>query len=141
MAVIIADKIHDLITDLKRQMKHVVTQCSYFINGLETSDFFPELADASVAIRMVDLSNQLQSLNDELNKYVLFQPQLQEEVDQVDDLIASFGDRFVKWMNRTTISVTEATLRFNRSRSTIYRLIKSGKINAIKIGRFWVIAV
>jgi excisionase family DNA binding protein len=141
MAMVISDKIHDLISNLKLQLQHVVTQAIYFVSGLERTDFYPELANTSVAIRMVKLSDHMQSLNDELSKYVIFQLELQQEVDQVNDMIAALGERFVKWMKRERISVTEALVRFSRSRSTIYRWIKSGKINAIKVGRFWVIAV
>jgi hypothetical protein len=140
MAISIADKIYDVTIVLQRQISETLYSYSEVIWNLEANNLFPNLADILLITRLTKFVTKIDGLNQQLRNYGLFDPGLHDYADEVDDLIEELARRFQKWTRRTVITVTDACKKFTRSRSTMYRWIKSGKLIAQKIDGRWLIA-
>lgn len=64
-----------------------------------------------------------------------------DSLRQVDEYISQQVDRFWTWIHRRIVTVKEACEIFGRSRSTIYRWIKNGRLAAVKQKGKWKIAL
>lgn len=82
-------------------------------------------------------------LNTNLDEYSAYYPGLRELVNELSEDIDEMGSRFNQRIETevSVISTNEAMERFSRSRSTIYRWIKNGKLKAEKQGRQWAIFI
>jgi excisionase family DNA binding protein len=136
----LADKVFDTIDHLKDELLAAVRQHVGFVRYLEKNDFFPHLlTDSSYADTLRELAVAVESVNDELRKYAIFDSSLGNDTDAVDDLVGTVADRFMDWHFRKSMSVKEAAQYHNRSTSTIYRWIKQGKLDATKANNRWVV--
>lgn len=140
MAITIAEKVVDVLDVLKHELQDAINQCACFVESLERQ-ITPNTEDISYMRKMDGFSSRIQTVNRELSKYTLFKPELEQEVDQVDDTVEALADRFLKWARRKVINTTDAMGIFKRSRSTIYRWIRAGKLAAQKINGRWAIIV
>lgn len=136
----IAEKVFDTIDHLKVELTAAVRQHVGFIRYLEKNDFFPHLiADSSYAQTLAELASAVESVNDELRKYVLFDSSLDYETEAVSDLVGTIADRFIDWNFRKSMSVKETAAFHERSTSTIYRWIRQGKLDATKVNGRWIV--
>jgi excisionase family DNA binding protein len=138
---IVAEKVLYTLDVLKSEMYSSLQRIVMFVSTIERDYFLPGLIDCTFINEIGDLVKHTQVVIDELSKWVLFDADLQEYIRQMENAVDMWTDRFLKWSQRKPISVSEAVDIFHRSRSTIYRWIKKGKLNARKSGRYWVIAV
>jgi excisionase family DNA binding protein len=137
---LVAELVNDNMDYIKRELFAAISQHVGFIRSLEKNHFFPHLmAEDSLVMTVTESAAAVESLNDELKKYVLFDPSLEKALDKVEDLVGTVADRFIDWNIRKTMTVKEAAQLHNRSASTIYRWIKQGKLDATKVNRRWVI--
>jgi excisionase family DNA binding protein len=140
MGIMLADKVYDTIDHLKHELHAAVTQHVGFVRYLEKNDFFPHLlTDSSYAETLAQLAVAVESVNDQLRKYSIFDSSLEHDTDHVDDLVGTVADRFIDWHYRKTMRVKDAAMYHNRSASTIYRWIKQGKLDATKVNGKWVV--
>lgn len=77
----------------------------------------------------------------ELEKLKLFDDSLEDFIAGIEHAAQGIAERFKQWTQREMINTRQAMEHYGRSRSTIYRWIKSGKLTARKVGRFWQIAL
>jgi hypothetical protein len=141
MAVVLSDVVDLQITQLKSKQQSVLRKLKCFIMNLEQNEFYPSLLPLSVGQEYGSLSTRVQYINTELDKYDLFDASVVQYTDSIDSQLEGIADRFWDYMNRKFFSVTEAMGLVGKSRSTIYRWIKSGKLVAQKENRRWVIAM
>jgi hypothetical protein len=141
MATLIADKVKSIVEFLKVQVVQVIKHRIAFIEDLEENNFRPDLEDCSIPLKLVASTRQIERLNEELKRYIMFDQSLGEYTDSIEDFIGDSADRFMTWAERKTISVKDAMSVFNRSKSTIYRWIRAGKLNAKKESGRWMIAL
>jgi hypothetical protein len=141
MATLIADKVKSIVDVFKSRVMQLIKKRIEFIEDLENNHFRPELADCSIPMQLVASTHQIERINDELKRYIMFDQSLGELTDSIDDFIGDTADRFMTWTERKTISVKDAMSVFNRSKSTIYRWIRAGKLNAKKESGRWIIAM
>jgi hypothetical protein len=141
MAIALGDVVDLQILQLKSAQQSVLRKLEYFIANLEQNEFYPSHVPLSVGYELSALSSKVQHISTELDKYSLFDSSVMEYTDSIDLQLERFADRFWSWTNRRFISVTEATELYGKSRSTIYRWLKSGKLNGQKQSYRWVIAV
>lgn len=110
----------------------LVSSLKSYVTRLENKYFDPALSRQNVLHRLdTIISNVLDKARDQsLDTYI------------VEETVSIQLDRFWAWAKRRIIDVTEACKVFNRSRSTIYRWIKQGKLaHAIKENGRWRIAL
>lgn len=140
MPITIAEKILDVAAKLRRQVSDALSSFGSIIHNLELKDLFPRFATMHLVERLTKYEHEVDVINQEIRRYGLFDSSLQDSADEVDEIVGSLADRFRKWTRRTVITVTDACEKFSRSKSTIYRWIKAGKLIAQKIDHRWVIA-
>lgn len=142
MASSIATKVNDTIQYLKAELQAAIDQQKGFVRDLEKAYFIPQgdpWNEYSPALH--ELGATVEVACDNLKKYGIFDPSLIEFADQAEDSVGDAADQFMAWAFRRGVTVKEAAEIYSRSKSTIYRWIKSGKLDAVKVGRRWVIAV
>lgn len=118
-----------MVSSLVRPLKAMVTR-------LERRYFDPALATYESVHR---LNNAIMRVYEKAKN----DPEITlSQIPILEEMVNKQVDRFWAWTNRRIINVTEACEVFNRSRSTIYRWIKQGKLpNAIKVRGRWQIAI
>jgi len=141
MAMLIAEKVKSIVDVFKFRVMQLMKKRVELIEDLEQNHFRPELADCSALMELVASTYQIEQLNNELKRYIIFDQSLGDLTDSIDDFIGDSADRFMIWTARKAISVKEAMSVFNRSKSTIYRWIRAGKLNAKKESGRWIIAL
>lgn len=132
----------DVIGVLKEELSMALDSYTQFIEHLENEVVLPEsIVGNSVFIEIEKYASYIQFLSDEMRKYIPFDEALEECVAATEEFVEEIADRFLRFMYRKTMTTREAMDHFGKSRSTIYRWIRCGKLNAIKQGRHWVVAV
>lgn len=108
----------------------LVRPLTAMITRLERHYFDPSVASCDVTIHRM---NQV---------IASIYEKAQKQSYDVDEYINRQITRFWAWSHRTIVTVKEACKLFGRSRSTIYRWIKQGKLpHAIKVSGRWQIAL
>jgi excisionase family DNA binding protein len=150
------------------EINEAINQMAAFVELVEANPNpvnFPELAEV-----ITGLSMKAQLRNANFSRYGLFfDPEpIDDVVRNFDDTIELLADRFFQACGptddgriavtpmelpqpvevlalppaqRESITTRDAMERFGKSRSTIYRWIKSGKLSAEKQGRNWIIFI
>jgi hypothetical protein len=94
-------------------------------------------------VQMIEMSSVCQNLTIELHKYTLFFGEIADVVTHMDDEVDQLGARFKERSLSPGIPATtaQAMEHFHRSRSTIYRWIKNGRLPAEKRGYRWTVFI
>lgn len=139
--VLVRERMLDIVDVIRNEIHAGMQQVAAFVEAIEKTDRLA--ADCTVPLEFRTLRGKVDSTISNLKKYDLLFPSVLEVVEQTEHLVDSFSERFMDWAEGKPkfMTVTEAMEHFQRSRSTIYRWIKSGRIDAMKQGRFWRIAV
>jgi excisionase family DNA binding protein len=140
MAILIADTIAHIVYKLKDQLVRALIQHESFVIHLEDTHLHPELADCTIPCEFDQSTRRVEKIKEQVEQYSLFDPSLLDYIEQVDQEIGNIADRFLGWAHRKMISTREAMDKFGRSQSTIYRWIRSGKLQAVKERGRWLIS-
>lgn len=140
MALVIAEKLNGQINLIKATQEGAVSTYEKFVENLQEIYFNPATAPTSAAQNMVRLQNQVEACISYLEKFMTLGFDLADYINSVYDRTERATDIFFAWSGRKVVSVKEACEIHGKSRSTIYRWIKQGKLQAVKEGRKWVIA-
>lgn len=141
MAILIADHITSVVEMLKEKVEAALQTHLAFVENLERHHFHPELAECTLPLYFTDQANYIDAINEQIKRYSLLDSSLAAYTDDIDELIGLIADRFMSWTQRKLVSTKEAMQIFKRSKSTIYRWIRAGKLNAQKQGGRWQIFV
>lgn len=138
--VLISEKIASIVEHAHNELSSALKEMAAFVETVERT---PGPVESRSAITMTELSTLCQRLTTDLNKYTLFFEEIHGVVSTADDAVENLADRFKKRSFEPGIPINSAQAMelFSRSRSTIYRWIKSGKLKAEKRGRRWVIFI
>ena len=137
---LIAEALSHTVASIRSELFSAVEQMACYVELVERT---PGKIETDCSKILTGLSMTCQELNTKLDKYSMFFSDIPEIVYTTDDAIESLADRYLTRSKQVGLPMTtaEAMVHFNRSRSTIYRWIKSGKVEAVKKGRRWIILV
>lgn len=137
---LIADKISLTVDTIRLELNSAIHQMSAYVEQVERT---PGQVTTNCSNVITTLSMTCQELTGKLGKYSLFFADLSDVITETDETVEALADRYLKRSKQEglPVSTTEAMEHFNRSRSTIYRWIKSGKVHAEKHGRRWVVFI
>lgn len=137
---LIAEALSVTVASIRSELSSAMEQMAAYVEQVERK---PGKIETDCSKIITGLSVTCQDLNTKLDKYSLFFSDIPEIVHTTDDAIEFLADRYLSRSKQVGLPMTtaEAMAHFNRSRSTIYRWIKSGKIEAVKKGRRWIILV
>lgn len=135
---LISDKLSFKVEHIREELTSALTQMAAYVDLMEKT---PGQIETNCTTTITSLSTNCQDLSYELGKYSLFFANVANVVTDTDDRIEFLADRYLERSKKIgiPISTAQAMEHFNRSRSTIYRWIKSGKLKAEKQGHRWVI--
>jgi hypothetical protein len=138
--VLIADQISGTVDSIRIQLHSAIHQMSAYVEQVERT---PGKVSTNCSNIITTLSVTCQDLTVKLDRYSLFLPNLSDIIVETDETVEALADRYLKRSKQEGLpmSTTDAMNHFNRSRSTIYRWIKSGKIHAEKHGYRWTIFI
>lgn len=107
------------------------------IEHIEKEFFNPKDATSELGMywnkQVTALRDRIYGLQDD---YKLF-PEMVDFLQTVDGEVDKIVKRFWKWADREIVTVKEAAEMIGRSRWTVYRWIKAGKLIGQKVGRCW----
>jgi hypothetical protein len=141
MANTIAEKIAERMIELKDTLTQTLDDYIRFIDHLERNDFYPDRSETFLLHKVRKFFSSIEDISAELKKYYLFDESVVDLIDGASLAIDGLWDRFMNWTRRRRATTLEAMVLFSRSRSTIYRWLRNGKLFGTKEGRKWVIAI
>lgn len=125
---------------VKANIMKNISEVEQFMNSIEDKYFFVDEAPAWVAKTYMDSINALWSQHESIESYSVI-PEFREFIETVEEEITKLVGRFQRWTKTRYLNTVEAGEKHGRSRSTVYRWIKSGKLQARKRnGRWFILA-
>lgn len=140
MALSMTESVRNTIRVLQNELGGIIAEMKRFVEHCETACLVPVVAEGQIASSyMARLAERFDKKLIQLDKYKAFDRTADEVAATAMDQQESVADQLIDWMSRKGITVAEAAQKFNRSKSTIYRWIKAGKLAAAKRDRRWII--
>lgn len=137
---LIAERLSITVEYIRAELKSAVGQLATYVETLERT---PGQIHAGTLDEIMNYTQTCLGSMQELAKYGAFFGDIADTIVDTDNLIETFADRYLDRarLPGLPMSTAQAMEHFSRSRSTIYRWIKSGKIKAEKHGRRWTVFV
>lgn len=133
MKEIVATQIDSLKTT---QLNNLRLLTDYVVE-LSNDYFDPRTAPATVVSELNRIAAIAYAELELLKPWVIADNELEKFASSVEEEIDDIIDTFWSWSGRTIINVKEAARLHERHPSTIYRWIKSGKLQAKKVNGRW----
>ena len=133
---------------LFKQVNAAKAKCISSITNLEqlladiVDEYFnPEEAPTWVASFWSKEVNAVWQELEQIQHYVMVDEDFQRFLNTAEEEVERLVDLFFQWTKRRIVDAKEATSLYRRSRSTIYRWVKQGKLQAKKVKGRWQIFV
>lgn len=138
--MLISEKVSITVDHIRTELGAALRQMASYVEAIEKR---PGEIEVSALDDIMLFSEVCQASMKELSKYSMFFGDIAETINTTDDTIELLADRFLDRarLPGLPVSTAQAMEHFDRSRSTIYRWIKSGKLKAEKQGRRWVVFI
>lgn len=134
------DALNTQLEDVKAKIMGYVAELEQLMDSIDERYFDPADAPSSVLQIWSEATNVIWDEMEAVEQYSMFD-EFQAFLSTAEEELLKLVSRFNHWTRRKVVDTKEAANMINRSRSSVYYWIKTGKLEARKVnGRWFIIA-
>lgn len=137
MSFTMKDLLARQLESMKATQFGLINNLEEYVNLIKDRFFDPNNAPSWVVTNLNELSEKAWNQLEQIQAFLATDERLHEFISLVESQIERIIDLFWSWSNRKIINVKEAAELHGKHRSTIYRWIKKGKLDAEKVNGRW----